>query len=251
MASAGGSYAALERDADIAAVGAVTSLWGLRLPIPRLSLRARPGLTSGLRLQRCDRCERCRGKNKHTTATVPSELLDRPAPSTSCCKWESFEKTNDNYTGDQECNKTVKFTVVMDPGEDEKKCVMVNWVKGFAKEGDGSFHTAEIFGNVVELNLPTMQIDSKDTDPVYGSKDRERWRYNSTGAGSFWTTDTPGPNMWNDGSESNFDFKMCLYCIDDVSLTSDVAGSGVSNPLKCIEWEYKAKYDSLTDKCSH
>ena len=247
MASASGTYGALERDADMAAVGAVASLWGLRLPIPRLSLRATPRLTSGLRLQRCSRCSRC--SSKDTTTTVPSELLDPPAPS-SCCSFDSFEKSDDNYKGDQDCMKKVKFTVVMKPGGDEKKCVMVNWVKGFAKEADGTYHQAEIFGNLADLNLPTIQIDSVDTDPVYGSKDGERWRYNSSG-GSFWVTDTPGPEVWNDGSESNFNFKMCLYCIDDVSATSDVAGSGVSKPLKCIEWDYKAKYDSATDKCSH
>jgi Domain of unknown function (DUF4157) len=249
MASASVSYGALERDADMAAVGAVASLWGLRLPIPRLSLRATPRLTSGLRLQRCSRCSRC-SSSKDTTPTVPGELLDPPAPS-SCCSFDSFEKSDDNYKEDQDCMKRVKFTVGMKPGGDEKKCVMVNWVKGFAKEADGTYHQAEIFGNLVELNLQTMQVDSVDTDPVYGSKDGERWRYNSSGGGSFWTTDTPGPTVWNDGSESNFNFKMCLYCIDNVSATSDVAGSGVSNPLKCIEWDYKAKYDSATDKCSH
>ncbi|HEV8239265.1 MAG TPA: DUF4157 domain-containing protein [Thermoanaerobaculia bacterium] len=48
------SYGALERDADLAAVGAMASLWGLRLPGLRLPQRATPRLSSGLRLQRCN-----------------------------------------------------------------------------------------------------------------------------------------------------------------------------------------------------
>jgi hypothetical protein len=50
------SYGALERDADVAAAGAVASLWGLRLPGLSLPLRTAPRLSSGLRLQRCCNC---------------------------------------------------------------------------------------------------------------------------------------------------------------------------------------------------
>jgi hypothetical protein len=242
MAPASGGYAALERDADMAAAGAVASLWGLRLPF-----RARPGLTSGLRLQRCSRCSSC--SRKEATPTVPGELLDPPAPS-RCCNFESFTKSDDSYTGGDDCGKTVKFTVAMKADSDETKCVLVNWVKGFAKEADGTFHVADVFGKEVPTNFPTEQIDSVDTDPVYGSKAGTRWRYNKTGS-SFWTSDSPGPSAWNDGAESKWNFRMCLYCIDDVSETSDVMGSGVSNPLQCIEWEYHSKFDAATGKCSH
>lgn len=57
MGSANASYGALERDADLAAVGAVASLWGLRLPGLRNLLSAAPRRRSGLRLQRCENCD--------------------------------------------------------------------------------------------------------------------------------------------------------------------------------------------------
>jgi hypothetical protein len=50
----GGDYGALERDADAAAIGAVTSLWGKAGGALRAAARqAVPTLRSGLRLQRC------------------------------------------------------------------------------------------------------------------------------------------------------------------------------------------------------
>ncbi len=46
-------------------------------------------------------------------------------------------------------------------------------------------------------------------------------------------------------------YKMCLYCIDDVSPISDESGSGVKNPLKCINWVFKARYDAAAKKFTH
>ena len=56
MAPGTASYGALERDADVSAAGAVASLWGFRIPMPRLPFRAAPRLTTGLRLQGCRSC---------------------------------------------------------------------------------------------------------------------------------------------------------------------------------------------------
>jgi uncharacterized protein DUF4157 len=55
MAINDSSYGALERDADMAAVGAVASLWGMRIPSLQ-PMRTSPRLSSGLRLQRCGDC---------------------------------------------------------------------------------------------------------------------------------------------------------------------------------------------------
>ena len=69
MSAGGASYGALERDADLAAVGAVASLWGARLPGLRRPLRTAPRLRSGLRLQRCGNCN---GKEEEASSTAPA-----------------------------------------------------------------------------------------------------------------------------------------------------------------------------------
>lgn len=238
------TYGALEQDADMAAVGAVATLWGLRIPGLRQPLRATPRLRSGLRLQRCD----CNG-SKSAAPTAPSATPPAPA-APKCCDFDSFTASDDTYIGNQ-CTKDIKFTAKMKPGADEKKCVMVNWVQGSAKFKDGTYRRATVFDKGVDINFPTMQIDSVDTDPVYWSDSTGRWNYNGAGTGSISASDSPGPAKWLDGMHSDLSFKMCLYCIDDVSAASDVAGSGVKNPLKCIPWEIKAKYDAKTGKCTH
>jgi Domain of unknown function (DUF4157) len=239
------SYGALERDADMAAVGAVASLWGMRIPSLRLPMRTTPRLSSGLRLQRCD----CNGGQK--TPATPTAPSATPAGPAKCCDFDSFTASNDSYSGANDCTKEIKFTFAMKPGADEKKCVLVNWVQGSAKTKSGAYAKAKVFDKMVDVNFPTSQIDSKDTDPVYWSDSSARWKYRSAGSGSFWATDNPGPATWPDGLNLDLTFKMCLYCIDDVSATSDVTGSGVKNPLKCIDWVFKSKYDAGTGKCAH
>lgn len=107
-----------------------------------------------------------------------------------------------------------------------------------------------MFDKVVDYNFPTMRIDSIDKDPVYWSDASARWNYRSEDTG-WYATDSPGPQTWVDGIDYNLKFKMCLHCIDDVSATSDEAGSGVKNPLKCIDWVFKAKYDAASKTFTH
>lgn len=128
---------------------------------------------------------------------------------------------------------------------------MVNWIQGTAKNKDGTFRKVQMFGNIVDYNFPAMRIDSLDTDPIYWSDASARWNYQPEGGDSYYATDSPGPTTWVDGIDYDIKFKMCLHCIDDVSATSDEAGSGVKNPLKCIDWVFKAKYDQAAGKCSH
>jgi hypothetical protein len=90
-----------------------------------------------------------------------------------------------------------------------------------------------------------MRIDSLDADPVYWSNDAARWNYTAEGNGCY-ATDSPGPTTWVDGIDYDLKFKMSLYCINDVATTSDAAGSGVKNPLKCIDWVFKAKFDAAS-----
>ena len=79
MRSDPASYGALERDADLAAAGAVASLWGLRLPALRRPFGAAPRLRSGLRLQRCGICD---GGGQQTPAPGTTPSTTTPAPPT-------------------------------------------------------------------------------------------------------------------------------------------------------------------------
>ena len=130
---------------------------------------------------------------------------------------------------------------------------MVNWVQGTAKNKDGTFRKAKLFDKIADINFPTMRIDSVDKDPVYWSSSTGRWNYQFTmGTGdTFFATDSPGSQVWQDGIDYDLKFQMCLHCIDDVSTSSDEFGSGVKNPLKCIPWNFKAKYDAAAKKFTH
>lgn len=176
------------------------------------------------------------------------------AENTSCCRWASFEKSDDSYVDTAtDCRKKIKFTFAVNSVElasDEKKCVMVNWIQGTAKNKDGSFRKVKMFGSIIDYNFPTMRIDSLDADPVYWSNATARWNYKPEGNG-FFATDSPGPTTWVDGIDYDLKFKMCLHCIDDVATTSDAAGSGVKNPLKCIDWVFKAKFDAASGTFTH
>jgi hypothetical protein len=181
-------------------------------------------------------------------------VVNAVATNTSCCRWASFEKSNDSYIDTAtDSRKNVKFTYAVnfvETDSDPHKCVMVNWVKGTAKNKDGSFRRATLFGRTQDINFPAWRIDSVDADPVYWSNTTARWNYRPEGTGYF-ATDSPGPRVWVDGMDSDLQFKMCLYCIDDVSATSSETGSGVRNPLKCIDWVFKAKYDAASGTFTH
>jgi hypothetical protein len=181
-------------------------------------------------------------------------VVDDQADYSSCCRWSSFDKSNDSYVDTAtDCRKKVKFTFAVNKVElasDHKKCVMVNWIQGTAKNKDGTFRKVKMFGSTVDYNFPTMRIDSLDADPVYWSNATARWNYKPEGNG-FFATDSPGPTTWVDGIDYDLKFKMCLHCIDDVATTSDAAGSGVTNPLKCIDWVFKAKFDAASGSFTH
>ena len=245
MASGSASYGALERDADIAAVGAVATLWGLRLPTPRLPVRATPRLSSGLRLQRCGDCNG--QKAAPTTPTAPTA----PEAGPKCCDFASFTSSGDTYTdSDKDTKKNIKFTFKVKDCADEKKCVMVNRVKGHSKSvKTGKPFKVTMFDKDVDYDFADLRIDSLDKDPVYWSDGGTRWRYDAEGKNSFFATDNPGPALR--GEDWDLTFQMCLHCTDDVEETSDAAGSGVKNPLNCIDWTFKAKYDEKTKAWEH
>jgi hypothetical protein len=188
-----------------------------------------------------------------TPMTAPPAPVD-VAEQRSCCKLRSFTASDDTYVDtDTDTRKNIKFTCGVEPGSDPRKCVMVNWIQGTAKNKDGTFRQVQMFDKTVDYNFPAMRIDSLDKDPVYWSNSSGRWNYRLTvGTGDeFFATDSPGPQVWVDGIDYDLKFKMCAHCIDDVSATSDESGSGVKNPLKSIDWVFKAKYDAATKKFTH
>jgi hypothetical protein len=186
---------------------------------------------------------------KTAPTEAPPDIAETPK---SCCSMESFGSSNDSYVDtDTDTRKNIKFTCKVKSGSDTKKCVMVNWIQGTAKNKDGTFRSVKMFDKTVDYNFATTRSDSLDKDPVYWSDGSARWNYQAAGADSFYATDSPGPQAWVDGIDYNLKFKMCLYCIDDVSATSDETGSGVKNPLKCIDWGFKAKYDATAKKFTH
>jgi hypothetical protein len=72
MRTDGGRYGSLERDADVAAVGAVAFLRNVRLPGFDVAQAARPRMTSGLRLQRCAGCQREAARPTATPSPPPA-----------------------------------------------------------------------------------------------------------------------------------------------------------------------------------
>jgi hypothetical protein len=192
-------------------------------------------------------------QNESPTPEVP-EPLDVAERPKSCCNMTGFEASNDNYQDTEtDSRKNIRFTASVKPGSDPKKCVMVNWLQGTAKNKDGTFRKVKMFDAIVDYNFPTKRIDSLDKDPIYWSTAGSRWNYQFTvGTGDvFFADDSPGPPTWVDGIDYDLKFSMCLHCIDDVSATSDESGSGVKNPLKCIDWVFKAKYDAAAKKFTH
>jgi hypothetical protein len=178
-----------------------------------------------------------------------ADLEKKPKP---CCDYDSFTASGDTYTESAiDCRKNIKFTFKVKSGGDGHKCALVNWVQGTAKNKDGTFITAKLFDKTTDINFADSRIDSMDTDPVYWSNSTGRWNYKSGGTDTFFATDSPGPPTWVDGMDFDLKFKMCLYCIDDVDAGSDEKGSGVKNPLKCIDWVFKAKFDAAAGKFDH
>jgi len=177
--------------------------------------------------------------------------VDR-AEEAKCCAVESFKKSDDTYVDTEtDCRKRVKFTFKVKAGSDPKKCVLVNWIQGTAKNKDGTFRKVKMFDTVMDYNFPTMRIDSLDTDPIYWSSSARRWNYRESAPDTYYATDSPGPNTWVDGIDYDLKFQMAIHCIDDVSATSDETGSGVKNPIQKIDWAFKARYDAATKKFTH
>ena len=160
-----------------------------------------------------------------------------------CCDLKSFVKSGDSYNDkNNQSHKRVKFTFMVKDGEDPKECVLVNWVEGSMKMGDGTFFKVRSYGVVTDANHPTKGVDSIDTDPAYWSGGGKRWNYTSENKTTASATDDPGPALSSEkGAVYALKFDMCVYCIDDVPAAAPQSGAGIGTAKQCIPWQYSVK----------
>ncbi len=137
-----------------------------------------------------------------------------------------------------ESHKQIKFVFKVDSGVDPKRFALVNWKKGFFKDGNGDFFTLK---TGEELNFPTWQVDSKDNDAVFGSGSSGRWTYFQEAVNAFSTNDDPGFAQSDEtGAVYAMKFKMGIYVMDDIpeKMTDHVIKT---KAIKVINWKYSVK----------
>jgi hypothetical protein len=107
-----------------------------------------------------------------------------------------------------------------------------------------------MYGSLVDANFAATQVDSVDPDPVYWSDSTARWNYTSTRDG-FQATDDPGPPgyTFSKGDETKFKFKIGLYLLSDLPLTT--TGALAATPIEEKDWQYSVAADATTGALSH
>jgi hypothetical protein len=180
----------------------------------------------------------------------PSAPAPTAEPAASTLK-PSLSLSNDAYvdSGDTS-HKRIRFDVTVPIPLDDSKIVLVNKIEGQGKYADGTFWKVRMYGNLVDANFPTIQVDSVDTDPVYWSDSSGRWHYNRTSDG-FYATDNPGPPdyKFNKGDEAKLKFKIGVYWLDEVPTTT--SGSISALPIEEKSWQYSVRADPVTGALSH
>jgi len=177
------------------------------------------------------------------TSTVRGTITAAEATaeaSPDCCDLKSFTKSGDEYDdSDGSSHKKIKFTFMVNDGKDPRRCILVNWLQGSFRKGDGTFFPVRSYDMTVDTNFPTKSVDSKDTDPAYWSRGGARWRYVAENATTASATDDPGPALRSEhGAIYAMKFEMCVYCIDDVPATAPQSGAGIGTAKACLPWEY-------------
>jgi hypothetical protein len=151
----------------------------------------------------------------------------------------SLTLSNDTYTDTAEASKKKTFFNATWSGGAREDYVIVNWLKGFQKDDEGKPFPIMMYGKLVDFDFADWQVDSKDEDPAYWSKDGVRWRYNVDGPHKFSAYDTPGPLETADGAgaQAKVSFKTAVYKNADVPATT--TGSLAATPLSSFQpWEY-------------
>ncbi|MEI9971346.1 MAG: hypothetical protein WDO73_04415 [Ignavibacteriota bacterium] len=150
----------------------------------------------------------------------------------------SLTISGDSYADGAKSIKKVKYNVSWTGGS-KTDYIIVQWVKGFAKDSRGNFLKASLYGKTADINLADYQIDSVDEDPAYWSAGGVRWNYTDEGAGKFSATDQPVSLGTADGkgAQAKLDFKTGVYKSADVPTTT--TGSISATPLApLVPWSY-------------
>jgi hypothetical protein len=155
----------------------------------------------------------------------------------------TLTKSDDTYDDSGGAShKKIRFDANIPVTHSKKDYALVNWVKGFMKQGSGAYFKAQMYGATTDTNWPTFQVDSMDADPVYWSDAAGRWNYNGTFNG-FYATDDPGPALSSEhGAEYALKFQMGLYKLADVPTTT--TGTISATPLAMVPWDYSVKVDA-------
>jgi hypothetical protein len=129
-----------------------------------------------------------------TPAPTPADAGKKSQP--------TLALANDTYNDSEtESHKKIKFDVTVPSDLTAKDYALVNHLKGFEKNGDGTFFKVKMYGNLVDFNFTSWQVDSVDEDPVYWSDSTARWNYTTT-PGGFFATDDPGPALSSEKGRS-------------------------------------------------
>lgn len=148
----------------------------------------------------------------------------------------------DSYSDNSESHETITYTVNVPTGIDVKKYCLVQWTKGYAKQGDGTYFKTTVYGTTRDWNDATWVIDSVDKDPIYWSSSSGRWNYNKSG-NTFTATDDPGPALSSE-TEATYaaQFKVAVYETDKVPTTT--TGTIATSPVTGFQyWNYSVKVD--------
>jgi hypothetical protein len=143
-------------------------------------------------------------------------------------------------------HKKIYFWVRVPKDSTRNDYVLVNWIKGHMKKGDGTYWKAKMYGSLVNANFGGWQVDSVDADPVYWSDASGRWNYVNAGDDAFYGTDDPGPALSTEtGAKYKLDFKIELYKRSDVPVTTTGnLGGAESKGLSSINWTYHVDVDA-------
>ena len=113
----------------------------------------------------------------------------------------------------------------------------VQFLKGFMRNTNGYMHV-NLYGNVVEFNLPTWQIDSSDNDPAFSSP--PHYAHDTCASNTYFVMDSPQPLQWSLGMQCNVEFRTGIYCALQTPLTGANLQPALGIPFDEATWEYQA-----------
>ena len=143
----------------------------------------------------------------------------------------------DTYTDTTVSHEKITYTVDVPSGANPKDYCLVQWTKGYAKQGDGSYFKTTDYGNTRDWNYADWVIDSVDPDPIYWSDDKARWRYDLSG-NKFTATDDAGQAASSEkGAVYAAKFKVAVY--ETAKVPTTTTGTISTTPLTDFKfWNY-------------